>query len=179
MNRKEAAQVLAILKASYPNFYKSLTAEDAQGIVSVWSMQFAGMSAEIVLMALNKAISSCTYPPSIAEVKEKLRSVHWDAYEMLDANYRNKNLSPEEVKMYKRIYEETQGYKFTSNAEPKIQDMLPGKSDVKQLSERTRKDEKKKDDVQFKNFDGFSDSCRLWYEDMGGLPKQSGNGKNK
>ena len=78
MNKKEAAQVLAILKAGYPNHYKNITAEDAQGIVSLWSMQFADMSAEIVFMALNKAISTSKYPPTIAGVKEKLSSVHWE-----------------------------------------------------------------------------------------------------
>ena len=137
MNRKEAAQVLAILKASYPNFYKNLKAEEAQGIVSVWSMQFADMSADIVLMALNKAVSTCTYPPSIAEVKEKISSVHWEAYDAIEQNYIQKNLSAEQLGMYKRIYNETQSYKFAKKIEPTINNMIAGRNEVKQLSERT------------------------------------------
>ena len=136
MNKKEATQVLAILKAAYPNSYKNITADEVQGIVSVWSIQFADMSADIVLMALNKAISTCKYPPSVAEVKEKISSIHWEAYEMMGLYYNYKSLSDEKFAYYKRIYEETQSYKFSSKAEPSISNMLSGKKEVKQLSER-------------------------------------------
>jgi hypothetical protein len=128
MNRKEATQVLAILGASYPKFYRNITDEETQGIVGVWSMQFADMSAEIVLMALNKAISTNKYPPTIAEVKEKITSVHWEAYEMMNMHYKNKSLSDEEFAMYKRIYELTQSYKFDNKGEPSIRHMLPAKN---------------------------------------------------
>lgn len=132
MNKKESAQVIAMLKAGYPNFYKHLTEQDAQGIVSMWSMQFAEMPADIVLMALNKAISTNTYPPSIAEVKEKISSVHWEAYEMMSRHYKVKSLSDEEYAYYKRIYDETRAYKFANKVEPSISNMLGGR-DVKQL----------------------------------------------
>ena len=124
MNRKEATQVLAILKASYPNQYKNLTTEDAQGIVGVWSMQFANVPADIVLMALNKAVSVNDYPPTIAEVKKKISSVNSEAYDIIERHHRLKNLSDEELATYKRIYEVTQSYKF-GISEPSIRDMLP------------------------------------------------------
>jgi len=136
MNRKEALQVLAILKASYPNHYRNLTQEDATGIVSVWALQFANVPADIVLMALNKAISEKEqHPPNIAEVKKKLESVHWEAYDMIERHNRLKNLSDEQLATYKRIYKETERYKFGKNIEPSISDMLP-KRDVKQIERR-------------------------------------------
>ena len=131
MNKKEAAQVLAILKAGYPNHYRNITDEDAMGVISLWSMQFADMSAEIVFMALNKAINTSKYPPTIAEVKEKISSVHWEVYEILESNYRHKNLSDGELKLYQRIYEGTQGYKFSGKAEPSIRNMLTGNKGIK------------------------------------------------
>lgn len=131
MTKKEAAQILAILKAAYPNFYKDMTAEEAQGTVSVWSMQFANTPAEILLMALNKAISVNKFPPSIAEVKEKFSSIHWEAYEMINRHYTNKNLTDEEFAYYKRIYDITQPYKHTKKLEPTIKQMLP--NNIKQL----------------------------------------------
>ena len=136
MTKKEAVQILAVLKAAYPNFYKDMTAAEAQGTVSVWSMQFADISAEIVLMALNKVISTSKYPPTIAEVKEKFSGIHWEAYEMLHRHRNVKPLSDEEFARYKRIYELTQSYKFSKNAEPSISTMLTGKKEVKQLGER-------------------------------------------
>lgn len=132
MTKKEAVQILAILKASYPNFYKNLTQEDAQGIVSVWSMQFADMSAEVVFMALNKAISINKYPPTIAEVKEKISSVHWESYEIITRNQHFKTLSESELEHYKRIYAETQEYRHTKQ-EPSIRQIVGG-GNIKQLT---------------------------------------------
>jgi hypothetical protein len=136
MNRKEATQILAILKAGYPNSYKNITDDDALGIVNLWSMQFADMSPDIVFMALNKAISTSKYPPTVAEVKEKISSVHWEAYEMINRHYNIKALGDEELAYYKRIYEETQPYKLSNRVEPSICNMLTGKKEAKQLSER-------------------------------------------
>ena len=50
MTKKEAATILAILKAAYPNSYKNMTHEEAMGTISVWAIQFAGMPADIVLI---------------------------------------------------------------------------------------------------------------------------------
>ena len=134
MNKKEATQVLAILSASYPKYYLNITDEETQGIVSVWSMQFADVPADIVLMALNKAVGvNEKYPPNIAEVKRKIESVHWEAYEMIERNYRFKNLSDEELANYKRIYKATERYKF-GKIEPTIREMLP--RNVKQIEGR-------------------------------------------
>lgn len=131
MNKEEATQVLAILCASYPNHYKNIKADEVQGIVSVWAMQFADIPADIVLMALNKAVSVNDYPPTIAEVKKKIEGVHWEAYEMIERNYRLKNLSEEQLNTYKRIYKATEGYKF-GKVEPSIRNMLP-KNNIKQI----------------------------------------------
>lgn len=122
--------MLAILKASYPNQYRNLTQEDAQGIVGVWSMQFANIPADIVVMALNKAVSGKEYPPTIAEVKKKISSVHSEAYDYIERHHRMNNLTDEELAFYKRIYKETEGYKF-GVAEPSIREMLP--RNVKQI----------------------------------------------
>lgn len=132
MTKKEAVQVLAILQASYPNFYKSMTNEVAQGIVSVWTMQFDLVSADIVLLALNKLIATSKFPPTIAEVKDKLTSIHWEAYEKLHG-IMAKRLPDDELKLYKRIYEETAGYKYSNRREPSIKQMLGNRERVKQL----------------------------------------------
>ena len=133
MNRKETAQVIAILTAGYPKYYKNMKETELQGFVSLWSIQFADVPADIVLMALNKVISEKEqYPPTIAEVKRKLESVHWEAYEKIERNYRHKNLTEEELATYRRIYKETEKYKFGKNVEPSISSMLPKKG-VKQI----------------------------------------------
>ena len=124
MNKKEALQVLAILSASYPKYYRNITNEETQGIVSVWALQFASTPADIVLMALNKVVSESEYPPNIATVKKKIESIHWEAYSMIERHARMKHLSPEKLDYYKRIYKETERYKF-GKVEPSINEMLP------------------------------------------------------
>lgn len=133
MDRTEAAQVLSILKAAYPNYYKGMGAEEAQGTISVWSLQFADTSAEIVLMALNKAIATNKFPPTIAEIKEKISSLHWEAYDKLYMNYAAVELPEDEERLYQRIYEATEGYKYNNRIEPSIEQMC-GKNNTRLLS---------------------------------------------
>ena len=138
MNKKETVQILAILKAAYPNFYKDMSAEEAQGTISVWALQFADMPADIVLMALNKAISTSKYPPSIAEIKEKMKSIYWEAYDKINPMFDNDPLSEEEEKMYSRIFKITERYRYDKGIEPPISQMLGG-GNYMQLSEGVKK----------------------------------------
>lgn len=79
MTREETVKILSILKAAYPNSYKGMTREEGNGVISVWASQFAHIPAEIVVIAINKLISTSTFPPAIAEVKEKIKSLYWEA----------------------------------------------------------------------------------------------------
>ena len=120
MNTTESAKILAILTAAYPNAYKGMTKEEITGVVMVWTMQFADIPADIVLMALNKAISTCKFPPTISEIKSKLQSLHWEAYDELCIRGENSKINHLE---YRRIYEATAAFK-THCAEPKLNEML-------------------------------------------------------
>lgn len=86
MKRDETIKLLSILKAAYPNSYKGMTKDEANGMVSVWTMQFANIPANIVFIAVNKIISKSPFPPSISEVKDKLRGLYYEATEMLRAH---------------------------------------------------------------------------------------------
>lgn len=84
MTRDEAIKVLAILKAAYPNSYRGMTKEEAQGTVAVWATQFTDMPVGVVMIAVNKLISTNTFPPSINEVKERIRGLYWECWGMLN-----------------------------------------------------------------------------------------------
>ena len=88
MTQKEATQILAILKAAYPNSYKGMTKEEAIGTVNVWATQFINMPASVVMIAVNKLISTNTFPPSIGEVKEKIRGLYFEAWQALEDHRR-------------------------------------------------------------------------------------------
>lgn len=123
MTKKEALQILAILKAAYPSSYNGMTKEEATGTVAVWCMQFADLPAEIVMMAIHKLIGTSKFPPSIAEVKNKIETIHWEAYEAITYS-RREFLPPEEKKRYEQIYEATRNYKMSKCHEIPISQMM-------------------------------------------------------
>lgn len=125
MDFKESAQVLAVLTAAYPNAYKNLTENEATAVTLVWATQFADIAYDIVFLALQKAISTCKYPPTVCEVKEKLSGLHWEAYEKLRQNNElGDKLSKETKAKYKYIYESTEEFRY-KKPELELEAMLP------------------------------------------------------
>lgn len=83
MTQREALQVLAVLRAAFPEHYLRLSKEEAIGVVNTWAAQFASIPVDIVVMAVQKLIASSDKMPKICDVKEKLRSMHWEAYNVI------------------------------------------------------------------------------------------------
>jgi len=125
MTREETLQVLAILKAAYPSSYSGMTKREANGTVSVWSMQFADVPVEIVLMAVQKLISTSKFPPAISEVRSKISTLHWEAHDFL-YNALGPAGTPEEVKRIQWVYDVTRAFKYSNMAEPSLGQMLAG-----------------------------------------------------
>ena len=77
MNRTEVVSILAVLKTAYPNFYRSMSREDAKAAVDLWLDLFADDPAPLVGAAVKALISTDLkgYPPHIGAVKEKLRQL--------------------------------------------------------------------------------------------------------
>jgi hypothetical protein len=124
MNRSEATKILAVLAAAYPTAsIKNATTDEAEGIVTVWAIQFATVPADIVFMAVNKHISTGKFFPSISEVKDKLSALHWEAYDAVAGTSRKQFLTEGAYEEYMRIYEATKQYK-TNMTEPELNEML-------------------------------------------------------
>lgn len=132
MTRQEAIKVLAVLKAAYPNSYKGMTKEDASGTVNVWAVQFSEMPAFVVMIAVNKLISTNVFPPSIGEVKEKIRSLYWEA--MGELPYQHGGLYssntyeiPErKLQMLKQIIKAVEPLRTQYTIEPSLDSLLNG-----------------------------------------------------
>ncbi len=124
MTKKEALQILAILKAAYPASYNGMTKEEASGTVSVWAMQFSEMPADIVMMAIHKAIATNKFPPTVADVKEKIKAIHWEASDMVRGII-GESIPEGLQKEYQRIYDATADYRIGRNYEPHICGLLP------------------------------------------------------
>lgn len=127
MTKKEAVQILAILKAAYPASYNGMTKEEASGTVSIWAMQFQDLPVDIVLMAVHKLISTNKFPPTVAEVKGKIKTIHWEAYDALSLG-ESAGMPQSTQADYQRIYDLTANYKFGQMYEPKIGQIVSGRA---------------------------------------------------
>lgn len=125
MTTKESAQILAVLTAAYPNAYKNMTENEAAAVAMVWAAQFADIHYSLVFMALQKVISTCKYPPTVCEVKEKIGSLHWEAYEVIQEYETGARvLTAEELTIYRQIYDSTAEFRY-KKAVPELKDILP------------------------------------------------------
>lgn len=123
MTKQEATKILAVLAAAYPNAYRRMGDDETKGVIALWALQFAKIPADIVFMALNKAISKSEYPPTIAEVKRQLEALSWEALEAIRMHEHTPYLSETALAEYRRIYRVAKEYRFT-DAAPSLGDMM-------------------------------------------------------
>lgn len=142
MTKEEAIKILSILKAAYPNSYKGMTKEEAMGTVSVWAAQFTEVPYFIVAIAVNKLIGTNVFPPAISEVKSKIRSLYFEAQNMLDDHrratkgfkitndpeaqpfYVGNPLDERTLELVTKIVEVCGKNAYSPSVEPKLKDML-------------------------------------------------------
>lgn len=108
MTRDETIDLLSVLKAAYPNFYKDMTRRDADHVISLWFEMFKDEPAPMVILAVKRHIATDTkgFPPHIGAIKDAIvkiqqpdemteieawnmvrsaiRSYSWDAKEQFD-----------------------------------------------------------------------------------------------
>ena len=72
MTREETIGILSILKASYPNFYKELTKKDAETTINLYVEIFSNTETNLVATAIKELIQHQNYPPTIADIKNKI-----------------------------------------------------------------------------------------------------------
>lgn len=126
MTREETIKVLAILKAAYPNSYKNMSLDEANATATVWAVQFAEVPVDLVMIAINKVISTSPFPPAISEIKEKIKSMYWEVWEILTRNNCIKTLTDEQEAKYQKMLEVIDSVSNNPGAEPSIKDLVEG-----------------------------------------------------
>lgn len=76
MTEKETAEVLTFVVMSYPAADYLRDARCVRGMVAVWKSMFEDDSKEDVTLALKQHAAVKKWPPSIAEVRERLALMH-------------------------------------------------------------------------------------------------------
>jgi hypothetical protein len=73
--KDKATEILSLLKAAYPNSYKDMNRRDADKVISMWATMLSDIPGEISLIAVQQLIAVCKFPPTIAEVREKVNGI--------------------------------------------------------------------------------------------------------
>ena len=108
MTQEETIDLLSVLKAAYPNFYRNMTRKDADQVISLWHEMFKDEPGGLVALAVKRHIATDTkgFPPHIGAIKDAIvkiqqpeemteieawnmvrnaiRSYSWDAKEQFD-----------------------------------------------------------------------------------------------
>jgi hypothetical protein len=128
MNEEEVTAVLKALKAAYPYAYKGLNRQQAETVITAWTSLLYDTPLEIVLIVIEKFVSISKFPPTIAEVRKKIKSLHFEALEVVLSH--NRDILPAAyVRTAERFYEMTCGF----NEEPTLYQQL---NNVKDPSKR-------------------------------------------
>lgn len=81
MNSQEAAKLLSLIKLSYPTAYRDIDKVTANATVNMWHMSFPDVPYPIMEQAFNHFRMVSKFPPTVAEMVEELRKIHYQATE--------------------------------------------------------------------------------------------------
>ena len=73
MTVQETAKIMAVFKAAYPRYYANIDVKEARQVTTLWASMLADYSYETVSNAAKALIVSSKFPPTIAEVIEKIQ----------------------------------------------------------------------------------------------------------
>ena len=113
MNKQEATQLLALIKLSYPQAYRATDDASNKATVNMWAMSFPDVPYPIMEQALNHFRMVSKYPPTVAEMVEELKHLHYRATEgaLIAKTLGNQDL----VKQYRMVMSYTERYKDTDS----------------------------------------------------------------
>lgn len=74
MTRDDTLDLLSLLKAAYPNFYRDMTRKDADHVIDLWSDMFKEEPVELVALAVKAHIATDKkgFPPHIGAIKDAI-----------------------------------------------------------------------------------------------------------
>lgn len=112
MTKGESAQLLALIKLSYPTAYRDLDEVTRTATVNMWHSSFADVPYPIMEQALTRFRMTSKFPPTVAEMVEELRHIHYQAMEQ--ASLQRILGNEQAVNQLLKIMRHTDRYKWPS-----------------------------------------------------------------
>ena len=113
MNKTEATKLLALIKIAYPTAYRDMDDASKRATVMMWQMSFPDVPYPIMEQAFNHYRMVSKFPPTVAEMVEELKNIHFQATEC--ALIQQSLGNDEGVKQYRAIMQFTSRYKDDSH----------------------------------------------------------------
>ena len=95
MTVEESIKLLALIKLAYPNSYKDIDKDTQIATVNMWQRNFDTVPFAIMELALDHYVRVSKFPPTIADICDELKSIHYEALQNVltleDGERRNLN----------------------------------------------------------------------------------------
>lgn len=79
MTVEESIKLLALIKLAYPNSYKDIDKDTQLATVKMWQRVFDILPLPIMEMALDHFVKKSKFPPTIADMMDELKDLHYEA----------------------------------------------------------------------------------------------------
>lgn len=93
MTLEESIKLLALIKLAYPNSYKDIDKDTQLATVNMWHRAFDTVPFAIMELALDHFVKVSKFPPTIADVCEELKSIHFEALQNVLSGGEQRKLS--------------------------------------------------------------------------------------
>ena len=109
MTKRDAAKLLELIQLAWPKYYKDMPDDKKLATIHMWQMSFPEVPYPIVEQAFNRFRMASKFPPTVAEIVEELKQIHFHATECALIHRTMGN--EDEVRRYKAIMDCTLRYK--------------------------------------------------------------------
>ena len=113
MTKKEAAMLLELIRLSYPSAYRDMDDRWKVATINMWASSFPEVPYDIVEQAFNHYRMGSKYPPTVAEMVEELRHIHYQAVEL--ANIQRMLGNQQMLEQYRSVAKCTERYTDARN----------------------------------------------------------------
>lgn len=109
MNKQEAVKLLALIKVAYPTAYRDMDEASKRATVNMWANSFPEVPYGIMEQAFNHFRMVSKFPPTVAEMVEELKQIHYQAteYALVCSSMGN----DADARQYRAIMDATSRYK--------------------------------------------------------------------
>lgn len=80
MSETELIGLLSVIRVAYPRFYSNITLEDTKSTVALWLEMLKDDNSQDVTRAVKELICELEFPPTIADVKTRIRKYEEDRH---------------------------------------------------------------------------------------------------